>query len=107
MANPKYQADDEDDMDSAANSNSKTPRPGIAGGVTPSILKQYIERIEKLEETKNNIAGDIREVYAEAKGNGFDPKTMRSLLKIRKLEPDQRAEQEELLELYMHALGMN
>ncbi|TAH35624.1 MAG: DUF2312 domain-containing protein [Alphaproteobacteria bacterium] len=106
MANQNYKIDDEDETDTPANSNKK-PRPGTAGGVTPGILKQYIERIEKLEESKSSIAADIREVYAEAKGNGFDPKTMRSLLKIRKLEPEQRAEQEELLELYLHALGMN
>lgn len=75
-------------------------------GVSKDILKAYIERIERLEAEKANISEDIREVYAEAKGNGFDAKTLRQIVKIRKLDHDDRMEQEALLETYMHALGM-
>lgn len=70
-------------------------------------LKQYIDKIERLEEEKTNIQTDIKEVYAEAGGNGFDVKTIRQLIKIRKLQPAEREEQETLLETYMAALGMN
>lgn len=90
----------------AANSNQPA-RPGIAGGITPQQLKQYIERIETIEQQKANLAADIREIYAEAKGNGFDTKTMRMVIRLRKLAPDQRAEQDELLELYRHAIGLD
>jgi uncharacterized protein (UPF0335 family) len=75
-------------------------------GVSGSQLRQYIERIERLEEEKANIANDIREVFAEAKSNGFDPKIMRQVIKIRKMNHDERAEQEEVLGVYLHALGM-
>ncbi len=76
------------------------------GGVSGAQLRQFIERIERLEEEKSNIAQDIREVYAEAKSEGFDAKIMRQILKIRKMDTDERAEQEEILTIYMHALGM-
>jgi len=101
--------DETDDLndDVAANTNQKTPRPGIAGGITPGQLKQFIERIESMEQAKANLASDIREVFAEAKGSGFDIKTIRHIIKLRKIDPEQRAEQEELLELYLHAIGMN
>ena len=75
-------------------------------GVSGNQLRQYIEQIEKLEEEKANIAGDIREVFAEAKSNGFDPKIMRQVLKIRKMNKDELAEQEEVLSVYLQALGM-
>lgn len=74
--------------------------------VTADQLRSYIERIEKLEEEKANIATDIREVYAEAKGNGFEPKTMRQIVRLRKLDKNERDEQEYLLETYKAALGM-
>lgn len=76
------------------------------GGVSGAQLKQYIERVERLEEDKANIAADIREVFAEAKANGFDAKIMRQVLKIRKMDHQERFEQEEILTLYLHALGM-
>lgn len=76
------------------------------GGIAGEHLRQYIERIERLEEEKANIAADIREVFAEAKSNGFDAKIMRQVLKLRKMETADREEQEELLDLYMRALGM-
>jgi uncharacterized protein (UPF0335 family) len=69
-------------------------------------LKAIVERIEKLEEEKKAIADDIRDVYAEAKANGFDVKALREIIKLRKIEPTERDEQEAILETYMHALGM-
>lgn len=69
-------------------------------------LKAIIERIEKLEEEKKATSEDIRDVYAEAKGNGFDAKALRAIVKMRKMDSDERREQEEILETYMHALGM-
>ena len=69
-------------------------------------LKAFIERIERLEEEKKATADDIRDVYAEAKGNGFDIKALRSIVRLRKMDTDERREQQEVLETYMHALGM-
>ncbi|MDI1343954.1 MAG: DUF2312 domain-containing protein, partial [Pseudolabrys sp.] len=69
-------------------------------------LKAIIERIERLEEEKKATSDDIRDVYAEAKGNGFDAKALRAIVRMRKMDSDERREQEEILETYMHALGM-
>jgi uncharacterized protein (UPF0335 family) len=69
-------------------------------------LKSIVERIERLEEEKKATSDDIREVYAEAKGNGFDVKALRSIVRMRKMDTDERREQQEVLETYMHALGM-
>ena len=69
-------------------------------------LKAIVERIERLEEEKQALAGDIRDVYAEAKANGFDTKTLRQVIRMRKLEANERQEQEALLDLYLNALGM-
>ena len=69
-------------------------------------LKAIIERIERLEEEKKTISDDIRDVYAESKANGFDVKALRQIIKLRKIEPTERDEQEAILETYMHALGM-
>lgn len=69
-------------------------------------LRAFVERIERLEEEKKSIAEDIRDVYAEAKGNGYDVKVMRELFKLRKKEPHERQEHEAVLDLYKHALGM-
>lgn len=69
-------------------------------------LRTVVERIERLEEEKKAIADDIRDVYAEAKGNGFDVKTIRTVVRLRKLEPSERQEQEAMLDLYLSALGM-
>jgi len=77
-----------------------------AGGVAGERLKSFIERIERLEEEKKALADDIRDVYAEAKAAGFDAKVMRQIVRIRKMDKDDRDEQEALLETYMHALGM-
>src|SRR5512146_2411765 len=67
-------------------------------------LKAIIERIERLEEEKKTISDDIRDVYAEAKGNGFDVKALRAIVRLRKQDPNERAEQETILETYMQAL---
>jgi uncharacterized protein (UPF0335 family) len=69
-------------------------------------LKAVIERIEKLEEEKKATSDDIKEVYAEAKGNGFDVTALRTIVRLRKQDVDERREQEAVLETYMHALGM-
>ena len=74
--------------------------------VAQDQLRAFIERIERLEEEKAAIAGDIKEVYAEAKGNGFDTKVLRKIVSIRKQDHNERMEQEALLELYLTALGM-
>ncbi len=74
------------------------------GNIAAEKLKSFVERIERLESEKTELAGDIREVYAEAKGNGFDTKIMRQVIRLRKMEVADRREQDELLELYRRAL---
>ena len=69
-------------------------------------LKAVVERVEKLEEEKKAIADDIKDVYAEAKAHGFDVKALRTIVRLRKQDIDERKEQEAILETYMHALGM-
>jgi uncharacterized protein (UPF0335 family) len=69
-------------------------------------LKAIIERIERLEEEKKTISDDIRDVYAEAKGNGYEVKALRTIVRMRKQDADERKEHETILETYMHALGM-
>ncbi len=69
-------------------------------------LKAIVERIEKLEEEKAAIATDIKDVYGEAKANGFDVKALRTIVRLRKMEPSEREEQDAIIETYMHALGM-
>ena len=76
------------------------------GGVAGAQLKSLIERIERLEDEKRALGEDIKEVYAEAKGTGFDAKIMRQLIKIRKMDKNEHDEQETLLDLYKRALGM-
>ena len=86
----------------AAVVDEQTAKPLIA----KDHLKAFIERIERLEEEKKAIADDIRDVYAEAKGNGFDVKALRTIVRMRKQDPNERQEQETILETYMQALGM-
>jgi len=76
------------------------------GGVAGNRLKSFIERIERLEEEKKALAEDIKEVFSEAKGAGFDVKIMRQLIRMRRLDDDDRDEQEALLDTYMRAIGM-
>ena len=76
------------------------------GGIAGDQLKSIIERIEKLEEEKAAIASDIKDVFAEAKGNGFDIKILRTIIRLRKKDAAEREEEETLLETYMRALDM-
>ena len=76
------------------------------GGVAVERLRSFIERIERLEEEKRALSGDIKEVYAEAKGTGFEPKIMRQIIKIRRMDKEEVDEEESLLDLYKRALGM-
>ena len=69
-------------------------------------LKAFVERVERLEEEKKAISDDIRDVYAEAKGNGFDIKTLRVVVRLRKQDADERKEHQAILETYLHAPGM-
>jgi uncharacterized protein (UPF0335 family) len=77
------------------------------GGVAGKRLKAFLDRVERLEEEKKDLADDIKDIYAEAKGVGFDVKTMRKILKLRKMETEKRREEEELTELYKAAIGLD
>lgn len=82
------------------------PKDGLSARFAKDQLKAIVERIERLEEEKKTIADDIRDVYAEAKGNGYDVKALRTVIRLRKQDKHERAEQEAILETYLHALGM-
>ncbi|HCQ71529.1 MAG: hypothetical protein CL570_06270 [Alphaproteobacteria bacterium] len=86
--------------------NTPAVEPRDVGGVAGQRLKAFIDRVERLEEEKKALAEDIKEVYAEAKGVGFDAKTIRKIVSLRKMEPEKRNEEEELLDLYKTAIGM-
>jgi uncharacterized protein (UPF0335 family) len=90
-------------MDRAA-----TKDPVVTGSeeVNAGHLRAFIERIERLEEEKKALADDIKDVYSEAKGNGFDVKIMRKIVSIRKQDREKRREEEEILDLYLAALGI-
>ncbi|MFC7333605.1 DUF2312 domain-containing protein [Rhodocista pekingensis] len=90
-------------MSDAQMADSKT---NDVGGIAGDRLRSFIERIERLEEEKKGIQDDIKDIYAEAKGTGFDTKVMRQIIRLRKMEKDDRQELDALLELYMAALGM-
>jgi uncharacterized protein (UPF0335 family) len=87
-----------------ANATAKDDQP--ARRFAKDQLKAFVERVERLEEEKKTIADDIRDVYGEAKVNGFDVKALRSVVRLRKLDINERREQEAILETYLHALGM-
>jgi uncharacterized protein (UPF0335 family) len=76
------------------------------GGIAGDRLKSFVERIERLEEERRALGADIKEVYAEAKGNGFDTKIMRQVIRLRRMDKDDLDEQETLLDVYRRALGM-
>jgi uncharacterized protein (UPF0335 family) len=78
----------------------------VKSGFAKEHLRSFVERIERLEEEKKALADDIREVYSEAKGTGFDTKVMRQVVRLRKMESADRQEQEAMLDLYLNALGM-
>lgn len=82
------------------------PDKAKAGPISADRLKGFVERIEKLEEERRAIGGDIKDVYSEAKGVGYDVKTMRKIISLRAMDAADRAEQETLLDVYKHALGM-
>lgn len=77
-----------------------------ANTIAKDQLRAFIERIERLEEDKKSISDDIRDVYDEAKGTGFEPKILRKVISLRKLDASERQEQEAILDLYLSALGM-
>ena len=87
-------------MDNILNEKTNVTRP------KDDRLRSLIERVERLEEEKNNLLSDIKEVFSEAKGLGYDPKIMRKVLIIRKMDVDERLEQEALLDTYRNALGI-
>ncbi|KQQ79493.1 MULTISPECIES: DUF2312 domain-containing protein [Aureimonas] len=74
--------------------------------VAQDQLRSFVERIERLEEEKKQISDDIKDVYAEAKGNGFDVKVLRKVISLRKQDANERAEMDAILDLYLQALGM-
>jgi len=84
---------------------SATVEQAGATTVAADRLRSFIERVERLEEEKTNILGDVKEVYAEAKGEGYDAKILRQVVRIRKMDRADRQEQEALLDLYLSALG--
>ena len=84
----------------------KDPVVGGSEEVNAGHLRAFIERIERLEEEKKALADDIKDVYAEAKGTGFDVKIMRKIISIRKQDREKRREEEEILDLYLAALGI-
>ncbi len=88
-------------------SDTSRPIKTKPGNISAQRLKSFIERIEKLEEERKAIGGDIRDVYSEAKGGGFDVKTMRKLIALRKMDAADRDEQEAILDVYRQALGMD
>lgn len=77
-----------------------------AGGIAPDRLRSIVDRIERLEEERRAIADNIKDIYAEAKSAGFEPKVVRALISLRRKEPQEVEEQETLLDLYRRALGM-
>jgi uncharacterized protein (UPF0335 family) len=76
------------------------------GGIAGDRLKSFVERIERLEEERRALGNDLKEVYAEAKGNGFDTKIMRQVIRLRRMDKDDLDEQETLIDIYKRALGM-
>lgn len=102
MAKTAMNLRDNDDDNGAPEEGASADVGGVAG----KRLKAFLERIERLEEEKKGLGDDVKEIYAEAKGVGFDVTTMRRIIKLRKMEPDKIREQDELLSLYRAAIGM-
>ena len=90
-----------------ANDNPDLDGGDNAEAIAKDQLRAFVERIERMEEEKSAIATDIREIYAEAKGNGFDTKVLRQVVKIRKQDRSEYMEQQSILDLYLSALGMS
>ncbi len=90
----------------AAAQTTAQPKEQASTRFAKDQLKSIVERVERLEEEKKTISDDIRDVYSEAKGNGYDVKALRTIVRLRKQDANERAEQETILETYMQALGM-
>jgi len=99
---PAGQTDIEDDALGGRNPDNAVR----AGGIAADRLRSIVDRIERLEEERKALSGDIKDIYAEAKSAGFDVKVLRQLIRIRKQEPAEVEEQETLLDVYRRALGM-
>lgn len=93
-------------MSNVAPINKDAAEDGDVGGVAGKRLKAFIERVERLEQEKSELADDIKDIYAEAKGVGFDTKTIRKIIRLRKMDVEKRREEDELLELYKAAIGL-
>ena len=93
-------------MEAQIGHNSAVAQDEPAARFSKDQLKAIIERIERLEEEKTAISDDIKDIYAEAKGNGYDVKALRTIVRLRKQDANERAEQETILDTYMHALNM-
>ena len=96
-------------MDTSIASPGPAPQASAnndVGGIAATQLRSFVDRIERLEEEKKGIADDIKDLYSEAKGQGFDVKVLRKIISLRKKSKEDRQEEEELLELYKSALGM-
>lgn len=99
-------SDDEDDILGGGIGHNSGDAVEGTGMVAAAQLRSIVERIERLEEEKKEVAEQIKEVYAEAKANGYDTKVLRKAVSLRKKDPAERAEEEAVLELYLQALGM-
>jgi len=97
-------SDIEDEARASRARQEADPDPEV-GGIAVDRLRSIIERIERLEEDKAAVANDLKEVFAEAKGNGFDVKILRKVIRIRKQDRAKRQEEEALLDLYLSAIG--
>jgi uncharacterized protein (UPF0335 family) len=93
-------------MDEAAANRARVEEDAEVGGIAADRLRSIIERVERLEEERKALAGDIKDIFAEAKSAGFDVKVLRQVISLRKKEPAEVEEQETLLDLYRRALGM-
>jgi uncharacterized protein (UPF0335 family) len=103
---PKTAVNLRESEDGTEDSEGSGGKARDVGGVAGKRLRAFLERIERLEEEKKGLGDDVKDVYAEAKGVGFDVTTMRRIVKLRKIAPDKVREQDELLELYKSAIGM-
>ena len=100
--NPGNLPRDDDDR----RTEKRAIQSGDVSNVAADRLRHHIERVERLEEEKKTISDDIKDVYGEAKAEGYDPKAMRAIVKLRKEDPEKRAEREAVLDTYLAALGM-
>lgn len=91
--------------DGSANMQTAKDGQTAKGGVAAERLRSFLERVERLEEEKKGLASDIKDVYAEAKGEGYETKVLRQIIRLRKMDKADRQEQEALLDLYLSALG--